>query len=95
MSFSGVQRNLQRKPDCLGRDDAPAQFWGHDRYRGLGTIALQAFFGVTAGRNTQSSDPAGLVCGSHAAFLAGVVICLIVAVAAVFVKDSRGAGPAP
>ena len=40
----------------------------------FGSIAIQAFFRVTAGRNMQSSDLAGLVFGFHAAFLAGVVI---------------------
>lgn len=56
----------------------------------LGTIAMHGFLGAMAGQNVQAAVPDQLVPGFHAAFLAGTVVCLFVAVAAAFVKEKSG-----
>lgn len=53
----------------------------------FGTIAVQGFLAATAGQHMQAVAPALLVPGFHAAFLAGVLVCLIVAGVSVFVKE--------
>ena len=56
----------------------------------MGTIAMHGFPGAMAG---QAPAPDLLVPGFHAAFLAGVLICLAVTVAAVFVKEGNSGTP--
>lgn len=56
----------------------------------MGTIAMHGFPGVMTG---QAPAPDLQVPGFHAAFLAGILICLAVTVAAVFVKE-KGIGTA-
>lgn len=55
----------------------------------FGTIAMQAFLGAAANLKMQSFDPALLVSGFHAAYLAGAAICLVVVVISVFVTENR------
>ena len=61
----------------------------------LGTIAVQVILMVMGGHYVQAPTPAQLAPGFHEAFLAGVVICIIVAVISVFISEKRessGAG---
>ena len=55
----------------------------------LGTIAVQVILGVMGGHYVQAPTPDQLTPGFHAAFLAGVVVCLIVAGISVFISEKR------
>jgi EmrB/QacA subfamily drug resistance transporter len=62
----------------------------------LGTIAVQVILGVMGGHYVQAPTPDQLAPGFHAAFLAGMVVCLIVAGISVFISEKReSGGPAP
>jgi EmrB/QacA subfamily drug resistance transporter len=55
----------------------------------LGTIAMYGAPGAMAGMGGQAADPAALVPGFHAAFLAGMIICILVVVVSGFVRENR------
>ena len=57
----------------------------------LGTIAVQAILMAMGGTYAEEPAPAQLAPGFHAAFLAGMVICIIVAVISASLSEQRAA----
>jgi EmrB/QacA subfamily drug resistance transporter len=55
----------------------------------FGTIAMHGFLHAMAGQYVQAPAPGLLVPGFQAAFLAGMAVCLVVALVAFFVKERR------
>jgi EmrB/QacA subfamily drug resistance transporter len=61
----------------------------------LGTVATHSILTGMGGHYTENATPALLVPGFHAAFLGGMIACLIVVVISVFIREEREcAGPA-
>lgn len=59
----------------------------------MGSIAVQGFGGAGAGLQLQGIEPARLVPGFHTAFLAGMIICLVIAGISAYVREERRGNP--
>jgi MFS family permease len=59
----------------------------------FGTIAAHGFLAAMAGQHAQVPVPAQLVPGFHTAFLAGVLVCMLVVAVAFLVDEKRNGYP--